>query len=223
MQGRLDGKVALITGATRGIGAAVARLLAAEGAHVVLVGRTVGGLEEIDDAVRAVGGSATLVPLDLTEFAKIGELGAALYQRHGRLDILIGNAATLGQIGPMGHMGLDQFQAVLDLNLTANWQLIRVLDPLLRLAPVGRALFTTCAVGHEPTAYWSAYALSKAALEMMVKTWAAELLKTRVKVALVDPGPVRTELRRTAFPHEDRDRLRSPDEAAQEFLNHLVG
>jgi len=218
----LAGRVALITGATRGIGAAVATRFAAEGAHVVLTGRTVGALEEIDDRVRGSGGTATLVPLDLTQFDRIDQLAAALHERFGRLDILIGNAGVLGSIGPMGHMTPQEFQTIIDVNLTANWRLIRACDPLLRLAKRGHALFTTCSVGHEPTAYWSAYALSKAGLEMMVQTWAAELQKTRVTAALVDPGPVRTALRRKAFPGEGPDAAATPEAAAEIFLRHVL-
>jgi NAD(P)-dependent dehydrogenase (short-subunit alcohol dehydrogenase family) len=218
----LEGRVALVTGATRGIGAAVARRFAAEGAHVVLVGRTVGALEEIDDAIKAGGGRATLVPLDLTDFDRIDQLATVLHERYGRLDILVGNAAVLGSIGPMGHMTPADFQTVLDVNLTANWRLIRAFDAMLRLAPAGRALFSTCIVGREPTAYWSAYALSKAALEMMALTWSAELEKTNVKVALIDPGPVRTGLRRKVFPGEAPSDSATPDAAAALFLEHAI-
>jgi NAD(P)-dependent dehydrogenase (short-subunit alcohol dehydrogenase family) len=220
--GRLAGRVALITGASRGIGAAVARRFAAEGAHVVLVARTVGGLEEVDDQVRAVGGSATLVPLDLTEFDKIDQMGAGLYERFGRLDILVGNAGHLGSLGPMSHQDPNVFKRVIETNLIANWRLIRSMEPLLKLAPAGRALFTSCAAGREPTAYWSAYAVSKAALEMMARTWAAELTKTNVKVALVDPGPVATQLRRTAFPGENQAVMAQPDDVAGLYLEQAL-
>ncbi|MGB8840433.1 MAG: SDR family NAD(P)-dependent oxidoreductase [Aliidongia sp.] len=216
--GRLAGRVALITGASRGIGAGVARRFSAEGAHVVLVARTVGGLEEVDDAVRAVGGTATLVPLDLTDFDKIDQMVAAIQQRFGRLDILVGNAGILGELGPLGHLDAKLFQRLIDLHITANWRLIRACDGLLRAAPAGRALFTTCAAGHEPTAYWSGYAVTKAALEMMVRVYGAELGKTRVTAALVDPGPVATALRKGAFPGEDRTTLPTPDEKAELFL-----
>src|ERR1700744_4718612 len=217
--GRLDGKIALITGASRGIGAGVARRFAAEGAHVVLVARTVGGLEETDDEVRKAGGSATLVPLDLTEFDKIDQMVASLYARFGRLDILVGNAGILGELGPMGHLDVKLFQRLPDLQRTANWRLIRACDAMLRQAPRGRAIFTTCAAGHEPGAYWSGYAVTKAALEMMVKTYAAELNQTRVKALLVDPGPVATALRKDGFPGEDRTSLRKPDDVAPRFLD----
>jgi NAD(P)-dependent dehydrogenase (short-subunit alcohol dehydrogenase family) len=221
-KGRLAGRIALITGASRGIGAGVARRFAAEGAHVVLVARTVGGLEEVDDTIRTLGGTATLVPLDLTDFEKIDQMAAALYERFGRLDVLVANAATLGSLGPLGHLDPKLFQRVLDLNVTANWRLIRAVDPLLRQAPAGRALFTTCAAGHEPTAYWSGYAISKAALEMMAKVYAAELGNTRVTVELVDPGPVATALRKEAFPGEDRALISKPDDVAELFLNKVL-
>jgi NAD(P)-dependent dehydrogenase (short-subunit alcohol dehydrogenase family) len=221
--GRLAGRIALVTGASRGIGAAVARLFAAEGAHVVLAARTVGGLEEVDDQIQAAGGSATLVPLDLQEFDKIDQMGAALYERFGRLDILVGNAGHIGSLGPMSHQDPKVFKRVLETNVTANYRLIRSMEPLLKLAPAGRAIFTACAAGHEPTAYWSAYAVSKAALEMMARTWAAELTKTNVKVSLVDPGPVATQLRRTAFPGEDQSVMKQPDDVAGLFLEQVLG
>ena len=220
--GRLSGRIALITGASRGIGAAVARLFAAEGAHVVLAARTVGGLEEVDDQIQAAGGSATLVPLDLQEFDKIDQMGAALYERFGKLDILVGNAGHIGSLGPMSHQDPKVFKRVLETNVMANYRLIRSMEPLLKLAPAGRAIFTACAAGHEPTAYWSAYAVSKAALEMMARTWAAELTKTNVKVSLVDPGPVATQLRRTAFPGEDQSVMQQPDDVAGLFLDQVL-
>jgi NAD(P)-dependent dehydrogenase (short-subunit alcohol dehydrogenase family) len=220
--GRLAGRIALITGASRGIGAAVARRFAAEGAHVVLAARTVGALEEVDDQIQAAGGSATLVPLDLAEFDKIDQMGAALYERFGRLDILVGNAGHIGSLGPMSHQDPKVFKRVMETNVIANYRLIRSMEPLLKLAPAGRAVFTACAAGHEPTAYWSAYAVSKAALEMMARTWAAELTKTNVKVALVDPGPIATQLRRTAFPGEDQAAMKQPDDVAGLFLDQVL-
>jgi NAD(P)-dependent dehydrogenase (short-subunit alcohol dehydrogenase family) len=220
--GRLAGRVALVTGASRGIGAAVARRFAAEGAHLVLVARTVGGLEAVDDAVRAGGGTATLLPLDLTEFDKIDQMAAAIWQRFGRLDIVVGNAGILGELGPLGHLDPKLFQRMIDLHVTANWRLIRACDPLLRQAPAGRALFTSCAAGRAATAYWSGYAVTKAALEMMVRVYAAELGLTRVKAVLVDPGPVATALRKAAFPGEDRATLPGPDEVAQLFLDAVL-
>ncbi len=215
---RLQGRVALITGASRGIGAAVAKRFAAEGAHVVLVARTVGGLEEIDDAIQAAGGSATLVPLDLREFEQIDRLGAALYERHGKLDILVGNAAKLGVLSPLGHIDPPVWEEVMAVNVTANWRLIRSMDPLLRAADAGRAIFVTSGVANGVFPYWGAYAASKAALEMMVRTYAGETAKTRVRVNLVDPGTVRTAMRAQAFPGEDPMSLPHPDEIARHFV-----
>ena len=202
--GRLMDKVALITGASRGIGRSVAVRYAAEGAHVVLLARTTGGLEETDDAVRAAGGAATLVSADVMDFPAIDRLGAALYERHGRLDVLVGNAAALGTLGPLAHTAPETWDEVIATNLTANWRLIRSLDPLLRAAPAGRAIFVTSGAARLGIAYWGAYATSKAGLEMLVRTYAAEVAKTRVRVNLLDPGVVRTATRARAFPGEDR-------------------
>src|SRR5260370_6294143 len=160
--GRLAGKIALITGASRGLGAAVAERFAREGAHLVLTGRTVGGLEETDDRVRAAGGSATLVPFDLRDFLKIDELAAALYERYGRLDILIGNAAEFGTFSPLGHIDPALWGEVVDLNLTANWRLIRAMDPLVRTAEHGRALFLTSAIARDALPYYGPYPASNA-------------------------------------------------------------
>jgi NAD(P)-dependent dehydrogenase (short-subunit alcohol dehydrogenase family) len=214
----LAGKVALITGASRGIGAAVAVHFAAEGAHVVLAARTTGGLEEIDDRVRATGGNATLVPLDLRQHDRIDDLAAALFERWGRLDILVGNAAEFGAFSPLGHIDPDLWSAVLALNLTANWRLIRVMDPLLRRAPAGRAIFVTDRVGRDALPYWGPYAVSKAGLETMVRIYAGEIAKTAVRANLIDPGPVRTRLRAHAFPGEDPADLSPPETVAAAFL-----
>jgi NAD(P)-dependent dehydrogenase (short-subunit alcohol dehydrogenase family) len=216
--GRLAGKIALITGASRGIGAAVALRFAREGAHVVLAARTVGGLEEVDDAVRAVGGSATLVPVDLRDFIKIDELAAALFDRYGRLDILVGNAAEFGTFSPLGHIDPATWAEVMELNLTANWRLIRAMDPLLRAAPTGRAIFVTAEVARGVFPYWGPYAVSKAGLEMLVKIYAGEITKTRVRANLIDPGIVRTRLRARAFPGENPGRRPSPESVTESFL-----
>ena len=215
---RLEGRIALVTGASRGLGAAVAARLAGAGAHVVLLARTVGGLEATDDAIRAAGGAATLIPLDLREFDKIDQLGAALHQRFGRLDILVAAAAVLGTLSPTGHVDPKTWQEVIDVNATANWRLVRALDPLLRLSPAGRAVFVTCAVARELPPYWGAYAASKAALEAMVRVYAAEIDKSTVRANLIDPGPLSTRLRAAAFPREDRARLRAPEDAAEAFV-----
>ena len=216
--GCLSGKVALITGASRGIGAAVAERFASEGAHLVLAARTIGGLEEVDDAVRAARGSATLVPVDLRDFVKIDELAGALFERWGRLDILVANAAEFGVFSPLGHIDPATWAEVMDLNLTANWRLIRAMDPLLRAAPAGRAIFVTSGVARGVFPYWGPYAVGKAGLEMLVKIYAGEIAKTRVRANLIDPGIVRTRLRARAFPGEDPRRLPPPESVADAFL-----
>jgi len=217
--GRLAGRIAVITGASRGIGAAVAKRFAAEGAHVVLVSRTVGGLEEVDDAIRQAGGTpATLVPQDLREFDALDRLGASLYERFGRVDVLVGNAGVLGTLGPTGHMRPDDWAEVMDVNLTANWRLIRSLDPLLRQSNAGRAIFVTSGAAVQATAYWGAYAVSKAALEMLVRTYAAEIGKTSVRANLIDPGAIRTAMRAKAFPGENPESLEPPDSVTELFV-----
>ncbi len=218
-EGRLAGRIALVTGASRGIGAAVAKRFAAEGAKLVLAARTVGGLEEVDDEIRKAGGdAATLVPLDLRDFEAIDQLGAALYQRFGRLDVLVGNAGVLGVLSPLGHIDPQVWQETLDVNLTANWRLIRSLDPLLRQSEAGRAIFVTSGAAEAARAYWGPYAVSKVALEMLVKTYAAELGKTEVRVNLVSPGIVRTRMRAQAFPGEDPLKLAAPEEVTEVFV-----
>lgn len=217
-QGRLAGRVALITGASRGIGAAVARRFAAEGAHVVLVARTVGGLEELDDGIRTAGGSATLVPMDLRDCDAIDRLGAALFERYKRLDILVGNAGLLGTLTPIAQVKPAEWAEVLDVNVTANWRLIRSMDPLLRAADAGRAMFVTSTVGHAVRAYWASYAVSKAALEMMVGVYAAEVQKTNLRVNLINPGAVRTRMRAKAYPGEDPMTLKTPEEITEAFV-----
>ena len=215
---RLADKVALITGASRGIGAAVAVRFAQEGAQLVLVARTVGGLEEVDDHVQKAGGRATLVPMDLSEAGKIDQMAASIHQRWGRLDILVGNAALLGTLSPMGHLEPKEWARVLDVNLTANWRLIRAMDPLLRMSDAGRAIFVTSGVARGVFPYWGAYAASKAGLEQMVRTWAGEIAKTDVRVNLLDPGIVRTRMRAQAFPGEDPDKVKPPEAVADAFL-----
>ena len=218
-RGRLAGRVALVTGASRGIGAAVAARFAAEGAKLVLLARTVGGLEETDDAVRRAGGQeATLVPLDLRDFDKIDQLGASLFERFGRLDILVGNAGVLGTLSPAGHIAPEVWQQVLDVNLTANWRLIRSLDALLRASEAGRAIFVTSGAAAGAIAYWGAYAASKAALEVLVKTYAAEVTKTALRVNLLDPGVVRTRMREQAFPGENPEDLAPPESVTDYFV-----
>ena len=217
--GRLEGRVAVVTGASRGIGAAVARRFAAEGAQLVLIARTIGGLEELDDEVREKGGKpATLVPLDLRDFDALDRLGASLHERHGQLDVLVGNAGVLGALSPIGHIEPKTWAEVLDVNLTANWRLIRSLDPLLRQSPAGRAIFVTSGIAADSRPYWGPYAVSKCGLEMLVRTYAAEIAQTRVRANLIDPGVVRSALRAQAFPGEDPRTLASPDTVTDHFV-----
>ena len=216
--GRLAGRLALITGASRGLGAAVARRFAVEGAQLVLVARTVGGLEEADDAVRAAGSTATLVPFDLTDFDAIDRLGQSLYERFGRLDILVGNAAFLGTLSPVGHIEPRDWAAVVNLNLTANWRLLRSLDPLLRKSDAGRAIFVTDALAQSPKAYWSAYAAAKAALEALVRVYADEVANIEIRVNLLDPGRLRTALRARAYPGEKPESLPPPESVTEAFV-----
>jgi NAD(P)-dependent dehydrogenase (short-subunit alcohol dehydrogenase family) len=218
---RLQGRIALVTGASRGLGAAAALAFAREGAHCVLVARTVGGLEAVDDQIKAAGGKATLVPLDVADSPGIDRLGAALYERFGKLDVLLGNAGILGQLSPIGHIDPAVFERVMAVNVTANWRLIRSLDPLLRLSDAGRAIFVTSGISRRIVPYWSAYAASKAALDMMVGVYAAEIAHTPVRVNLYNPGPTRTKMRREAFPGEDPATL-PPPEAHAEVLIRLA-
>jgi NAD(P)-dependent dehydrogenase (short-subunit alcohol dehydrogenase family) len=214
----LQGRLALVTGASRGIGAAVARRFASEGAHVIAIARTQGALEELDDAVRASGGAATLVPLDLREFDAIDHMGAALYERFGKLDVVVGCAGVLGNLSPVGHLDPKLWRQVFDINVTANYRLIRSLDPLLRQSDSGRAIFVTCGAAREMAPFWGAYGASKAALEALVRIYAAEVARTPLRVNLVDPGPLRTRLRAEGFPAEDRDALRAPEEMTEVFV-----
>lgn len=218
MSGRLAGRVALVTGASRGIGRAVAKRFAAEGAEVIAVARTQGALEELDDEIRAEGGTCILMPMNLREFDVIDRMGGAIYERFGRLDVLVGNAGTLVGLSPVGHYRPKDFQEIMDVNVTANYRLIRSFDPLLRQSEAGRAIFVTSGAAQNPTAYWGPYAASKAALEMMVKCWAAEITKTKVKANLLDPGVVRTRMRTIAFPGENPDTLVPPEAITDHFV-----
>ncbi len=216
---RFDGKVVLVTGASRGIGAAVARAFGAEGAQLVLIARTSGALEEVDDEIRSGNGRPSLlVPLDLKDAEAIDRLGSALYERFGVLDILIGNAATLGVLSPSHHIDPDTWQETMEINVNANWRLIRSMDPLLRRSDAGRAIFVTSGVTTFFPAYWSAYTTSKSALEALVNTWAREVAKTSLRVNLLDPGVVRTAMRAKAFPGEDPEQLPDPAAIAPAFL-----
>lgn len=214
---RLAGRVALITGSSRGIGAAVARRFAAEGAQTVLVARSEADLEKVDDDIRLLAGnSACLIPLDLCEFELISRLEGALAQRFGRLDILVANAATLGSLGPVSSGDPKQWQQVLEVNLLANYHLIRAVDHLLRSSDAGRAIFVTCSQTN--TAFWSAYNASKIALESMVKAYATEVGYSKVRVNLLEPRAVRTSLRSQAFPNEDPTTLATPEDVTEEFV-----
>jgi len=218
MSPSLSGKIALVTGASRGIGHATALALARAGAHVVAVARTVGGLEELDDAIRAGGGSATLVPLDLKDSEGIVRLGAALTERYRRLDILVANAGILGPLSPLGHVEPKAWDEVIAVNVTANWHLVRVMDMLLRLSAAGRVVFVSSGVGATPRAYWGPYAISKAALDALARTYAAETATTSVRVNLFNPGPTRTRMRAAAMPGEDPMSLKTAEPVAEKIL-----
>ena len=214
----LANRIALVTGASRGIGAALALQLAQAGAHVIAVARTVGGLEELDDKIKAAGGSATLVPLDVKDSDGIARLALALNERYSRLDVLIGNAGFLGPLSPLGHVERKDWDNLIAVNVTANWQLIRTMDPLLRQAPAGRAVFLTSAVAYKGLAYWGPYAASKAALDALVRSYAAESATTPVRANLFSPGPTRTRMYLGAFPGIDPLTLPTPEEIARAIV-----
>ena len=206
-----EGKLALVTGASRGIGRAVALDLASAGAHVIALARTVGGLEELDDDIRATGGAATLVQADLRDFDALDRLGGSIFERWGHLDLFVGNAGVLGPISPLAHVETRAWDEVFAVNVTANWRLIRSLDPLLRQSPAGRAVFVTSGAAVSRRAYWGPYSCSKAALEAMVATYAKECAIAPVRANLLNPGPIRTAMRADAMPGEDPASLKTPD------------
>lgn len=214
----LDGNIALVTGASRGLGAAVAIRLAALGAHVVLVARTQGGLEETDDAIRAAGGQATLLPMDLRDGAQVDLIAPSLFQRFGRLDILVSNAGDIGTLTPVPHIDMKEWAGVHALNIEAPLRLIRGCAPLLLAAPAGRAVFVTASAATAPHAYWGHYAASLAAARGLALTWAAETVNSRLRVSMFDPGPMATRLRLRAFPGEPPDTHPTPASVAPDLV-----
>jgi NAD(P)-dependent dehydrogenase (short-subunit alcohol dehydrogenase family) len=214
----LRDRIAVVTGASRGIGYAAALACAQAGAHVIAVDRTVGGLEELDDEIRADGGAATLVPIDLRDFDAIDRLGGTIFERWKRLDVLIGAAGILGNLSPLGHVEPDDWDAVMAVNVTANWRLIRSLDPLLRQSAAGRATFLSSGAAYNARPFWGPYAVSKAALVALVRCYAAETKNTAIRANLVDPGIMATAMRAKAMPGEDPTTLPEPKQLAP----HLV-
>ncbi len=222
MTGAQMGRVVLVTGASRGIGRAAAKALAAEGAHVIAVARTVGALEDLDDEIKEVGNDgATLVPLNLRDFDALDRLGATIYERWGKLDGFFGNAGVLGELTPLGHLDPKIWQEAIDVNVTANWRLIRSLDSLLKKSDAGRALFVTTGAARKHTPFWGVYAITKAALESLVLTYAAECTSTNVKANLLSPGPLRTRMRAKAMPGEDPQSLQPPEAVAPMIVEWL--
>jgi len=214
----LADRMALVTGATRGIGRATAIVLARSGAHVVAVGRTQGALEELDDAVRATGSSATLVPLDMRDYPGIYRLAGALNERHQRLDVLVGNAGVAGPRSPLDHVEPNAWDDTIAINVTANWHLIRAMDPLLRRSAAGRAIFITSGAATHARAYSGPYSVSKAALNVLARTYADETSSTSVRVNLFNPGPTRTRMRTLVMPGEDPMTLPTPEQVAEKIL-----
>src|SRR6202000_3302520 len=215
MSSNLTSRIAVVTGASRGIGYAAARALAKAGAHIVAVASTQGGLEELDDEIQKDGGSTTLVPLNLTDLDGIARLGAALHERHGKIDILVGNAGIAGPSSPLGHIDLKPWNDVIAVNVTANFQLIRCMEPLLKKSDAGRAVFVTAGSANKAPGYRGPYAASKAALETLVRVWAQETANTHIRVNLFSPGPIRTRMRAIVFPGEDPMTLDTPEQAAE--------
>ena len=215
----LEGRLALVTGASRGIGFAVAKRLADEGAHVIATARTVGGLEELDDMITANGGSCTLAPLNLKDGDKIDAMGASIHERFGKLDILVGNAGILGELSPVSHLSPKLWEETFQINTHANFRLIRSLDPLLRQSDAGRALFVSNSLIHENRAFWALYSASKAALEALVMSYAAEIGNvSQVKANIIEPGVVATAMRAKAYPGEDHEKLAKPSDVTDLFV-----
>ncbi|HQN50354.1 MAG TPA: SDR family NAD(P)-dependent oxidoreductase [Phenylobacterium sp.] len=209
----LEGKIALVTGAARGIGRACALALAKAGAHVIATARTQGGLEDLDDEIKAATGkSATLVPLDLANGQGLDQLGFAIHQRHGHLDLLVHAGAILGGLTPVAHIDTGSWDKIVATNLTAVYRLIRSTEPLLKAAPEARAIFLTTGRVARPKAFWGAYGATKAGMEHLVRTWSDEIENTKVRAVLVDPGAMRTKMRAEAMPGEDPETLPDPSE-----------
>jgi NAD(P)-dependent dehydrogenase (short-subunit alcohol dehydrogenase family) len=215
----LADRIALVTGASRGIGYATALALSRAGAHVVALARTVGGLEELDDKIGEAGGTATLVPLDLRDYDGLYRLAAALTERHGWLDVVVGNAAVAGVPSPLGHIEPKDWDEAIAINVTANWHMIRAMDALLRKSDAGRAVFVTSGVAWTARAYFAPYSVSKAALDVVARTYAAETATTPIKVNLFSPGPTRTRMRAKMMPGEDPSTLPTPDEVAEKIVD----
>lgn len=216
----LSGKIALITGSSQGIGAAVAKAYAKAGAHVILLARNVAGLESVHDMIRDFAGLATIMPVDLLKLDALDMLGPTIFERFGALDIFVGNAGMLGTLGPLTHADPKEFQKVMDINVTANYRLIRTLDPLLKASDAGRAIFvSTGASVTKGRAYWGAYSISKAGLESMAHVYAQEVANTNMRVNVIDPGAVRTDMRKSAKPGEDPNSLPAPEDIVSEFIN----
>ncbi len=218
----LKGRLALVTGASRGIGYFTAIELAKAGAPVIACARTVGGLEELDDAIKAVGGTATLVPFDLSDMAAIDQLGGHIFERWGKLDIAVLNAGVLGVISPIGHVEAKVFDKVMTINVTATWRLIRSLEPLLVKSDQGRALILSSSAAHKCKPFWGPYSASKAAVEALARTWAAETQRLPLRILSVDPGPTRTAMRAQAMPGENPQTVPHPSEVAAKLMA-LVG
>ena len=218
----LKGRLALVTGASRGIGYFTAIELAKAGAHVIACARTVGGLEELDDAIKAVGGTATLVPFDLSDMVAIDQLGGHIFERWGKLDIAVLNAGVLGVISPIGHVEAKVFDKIMTINVTATWRLIRSLEPLLVKSDQGRALILSSSAAHKCKPFWGPYSASKAAVEALARTWAAETQRLPLRILSVDPGPTRTAMRAQAMPGEDPQTVPHPSEVAAKLMA-LVG
>jgi NAD(P)-dependent dehydrogenase (short-subunit alcohol dehydrogenase family) len=218
MKERFAGRLALVTGASRGLGREMALHLAREGAHIIATARTQGALEELDDDIKKLGGSATLVPMDLKDFDAIDRLGASIFERWKKLDILVGNAGTLGKLTPVAHLDPKVWDDAVAVNLTSNYRLIRSLDPLLRAADHGRAVFVTSGLADKCWPYWGPYSVTKAGLEALIKTYAGEIATTNARANLFSPGATRTKMRATAMPGEDPMTLPPPDEVAAQIL-----